>query len=202
MKVINLTCSRCGGELQFDEDKKQAYCPYCGAKLLIDDDNAADTASRIADEVRLKEAEVRLKELEYGHERELREETIRQEQKRSERIGLIVFIALLAASYTLSSLRSYSVLLLVFGIIYLTGIRSSDRKAAAQQPGYSQKSKVTALILCIFFGEFGVHYFYAGRIIMGIVYLFTLGFFGIGWFIDIIRIACGTFRDRWGNYIR
>ena len=117
MKVINLTCSRCGGELQFDEDKKQAYCPYCGAKLLIDDDNAADTASRIADEVRLKEAEVRLKELEYGHERELREETIRQEQKRSERIGLIVFIALLAASYTLPSLRSYSVLLLVFGII-------------------------------------------------------------------------------------
>lgn len=201
MKLINLRCTNCGADLQIDADRKQAFCTYCGTKLFLDDENIHIT-NRIIDEARLKEAEIRLKEIEYQHERELREETIRQEQKRSERIGLIVFIALLAASYTLPSLRSYSVLLLVFGIIYLTGIRSSDRKAAAQQPGYSQKSKVTALILCIFFGEFGVHYFYAGRIIMGLLYLFTLGFFGIGWFIDIIRIACGTFRDRSGNYIR
>ncbi len=66
----------------------------------------------------------------------------------------------------------------------------------------SDKSKITALLLCIFLGEFGVHYFYVGRIGMGILYLFTAGFFGIGWLIDIFRIALGSFRDNVGEPLR
>ena len=78
MKLIKLTCANCGAELELDADRKQAFCTYCGAKQLIDDESI-----RIIDEARLKEAEVRLKELEYEHEREIREETIRREQKKS-----------------------------------------------------------------------------------------------------------------------
>ena len=48
------------------------------------------------------------------------------------------------------------------------------------------KNKVTALLLCIFLGWIGAHKFYEGKIIMGILYLFTLGFFGIGIVIDLI----------------
>jgi len=48
------------------------------------------------------------------------------------------------------------------------------------------KDKWVALLLCFFLGGFGIHKFYEGKIIMGIIYLFTLGFFGIGWFIDIL----------------
>ena len=65
----------------------------------------------------------------------------------------------------------------------------------------SSKSRGIALILCIFLGYFGAHYFYAGRIGMGILYLFTVGLFCIGWIVDIVRICKGTFVDSTGNII-
>ncbi len=62
----------------------------------------------------------------------------------------------------------------------------------------SPHNKGVALILCIFFGVLGGHYFYVGRAGMGILYLFTAGLFGIGWIIDIVRIAAGSFKDSYG----
>ena len=35
-------------------------------------------------------------------------------------------------------------------------------------------------------GYFGAHKFYEGKVGMGVLYLFTLGLFGIGWFVDLI----------------
>lgn len=42
-------------------------------------------------------------------------------------------------------------------------------------------------ILCTFFGFLGVHKFMEKKTGMGILYLFTLGLFGFGWFYDSIR---------------
>ena len=69
-------------------------------------------------------------------------------------------------------------------------------------PGVSKKSKMTALILCIFLGFFGAHKFYVGKIGMGIVYLFTIGLFGFGWLIDIFLIAIGSFKDEFDLPLR
>lgn len=52
-----------------------------------------------------------------------------------------------------------------------------------------RKDKAVALLLCIFLGYFGAHKFYEGKAGMGILYLFTMGLFGIGWIVDIISIA-------------
>ena len=53
--------------------------------------------------------------------------------------------------------------------------------------GYGEpKNKWTAFLLCLIFGVFGAHKFYEGKIGMGILYLFTVGLFGIGWLIDLI----------------
>ena len=201
MKLINLTCTNCGAELQIDAERKQAFCTYCGTKLLVDDESIHIT-NRIVDEARLKEAEIRLKELEYQHEKELREETIRQEQKKSERISMIVFLIALVVSYSVN--RSLFILVLIFGLIAISGTHSSDKRAVGENNnfGYSAKNRVVALVICVFFGEFGIHYFYVGKIGTGLLYMFTFGLFGIGWFIDIIRIACGTFRDKRGYYLR
>lgn len=62
----------------------------------------------------------------------------------------------------------------------------------------SQKSRLVALLLCVFLGGIGVHRFYAGKIGTGILWLFTGGCFGIGYLVDIIMIACGTFKDSFG----
>lgn len=63
---------------------------------------------------------------------------------------------------------------------------------------YAHKSKTVALLLAIFLGYFGVHRFYVGKAGTGIIWLFTGGMFGIGWLIDIIMIAVGSFRDKRG----
>jgi len=63
---------------------------------------------------------------------------------------------------------------------------------------YAHKSKIVALILCIFFGTLGIHRFYVGKIGTGILWFITLGFFGIGWLVDIIMIAVGAFSDNHG----
>lgn len=59
----------------------------------------------------------------------------------------------------------------------------------------SDKSLVITLMLAVFLGWIGVHYFYVGKTGMGILYIFTMGLFGIGWLIDIFRIAIGSFKD-------
>jgi TM2 domain-containing membrane protein YozV len=59
----------------------------------------------------------------------------------------------------------------------------------------SQKSRGAAFILCFFLGAFGIHRFYLGKPITGLLQLFTLGGFGFWALIDLIRIFCGAFSD-------
>ena len=66
----------------------------------------------------------------------------------------------------------------------------------------SDKKKWTTFWLCFFFGYFGVHYFYVGRIGRGIIAFLTLNFFFFGWFIDIIVILLGRFKDNVGQPLR
>ena len=49
----------------------------------------------------------------------------------------------------------------------------------------NEKNKWIAFILCLFFGYFGIHKFYEGKIGLGVLYFFTFGLFGIGWIIDM-----------------
>lgn len=50
------------------------------------------------------------------------------------------------------------------------------------------KNKWVAFVLCLFLGYLGAHKFYEGKVGMGVLYLFTVGLFGIGWIIDTIAI--------------
>ncbi len=47
------------------------------------------------------------------------------------------------------------------------------------------KSKWVSFFLCLFLGFFGAHKFYEGRVLLGVVYLFTAGLFGIGVIVDL-----------------
>ena len=48
------------------------------------------------------------------------------------------------------------------------------------------KNKWVAFFLCLFLGVLGIHKFYEGKVLLGIVYLFTVGLFGVGVIIDLI----------------
>ena len=79
-----------------------------------------------------------------------------------------------------------------------TWVTAQDSVYAYNTVPVQPKSKIAALIMCIFFGYFGVHQFYVGKVGMGILYIFTIGLFGIGWIIDIFLIAFGAFKDKNG----
>ena len=47
----------------------------------------------------------------------------------------------------------------------------------------------------------GIHRFYVGKIGTGILWLLTLGCFGIGWIVDIAMLCCNKFADKSGAII-
>ena len=67
-----------------------------------------------------------------------------------------------------------------------------------QQTDISSRSRLVAFLLCFFpmLGCLGAHRFYTGKIGTGILMICTLGGLGVWWLIDLILIACGSFRDK------
>ena len=61
------------------------------------------------------------------------------------------------------------------------------------------KSKTTALLLCLFLGGIGVHRFYLGYTLFGVIQLLTIGGLGIWTLIDLVRLITGDIKDSQGN---
>ena len=70
------------------------------------------------------------------------------------------------------------------------------------EPGISEKNFVATLILCILLGWLGVHRFYVGKWVTGIIMLLTVGGLGIWSLVDLIMIATQTFKDSDGLPIK
>lgn len=58
--------------------------------------------------------------------------------------------------------------------------RSADRRYVDGPTDYT-----VAWILLVFLGAFGIHRFYMGKYLTGVLYLLTLGLFGIGLLYDL-----------------
>ena len=74
-----------------------------------------------------------------------------------------------------------------------------------QQPQYGQppygnvqtqqKDWLTTLLLCLFLGWIGVHRFYTGHTVIGVIQLLTVGGCGIWTLVDLIMILTNSYRD-------
>ena len=69
---------------------------------------------------------------------------------------------------------------------------------AAKKEKKPKKAK-TALLLALFFGEFGIDRIYLGYWILGILKFLTLGGLGIWWVYDVAKIASLQMKDRHGR---
>ena len=65
----------------------------------------------------------------------------------------------------------------------------------------SPKSRLVALLLCIFLGGLGIHRFYVGKTGTGILMILTGGGCGIWALIDLIMICTGSFTDQSGAFV-
>ena len=68
-------------------------------------------------------------------------------------------------------------------------------RGAIHDADVSPRSRLVALLLCLFFGALGVHRFYVGKIGTGVLWLLTVGLLGIGVLVDFIMIVAGSFKD-------
>ena len=68
--------------------------------------------------------------------------------------------------------------------------------SAIPQYPVSPKSRTITLLLCFFLGIFGAHRFYLRRYLLGVVFFFTFGIFGIGWLVDLFFVLTGKIKDR------
>jgi TM2 domain-containing membrane protein YozV len=73
---------------------------------------------------------------------------------------------------------------------------------------FSEKSKITALLLCLFFGMLGAHLFYTKYIWQG-VFVLIATLTGIGMIvsavvvlIDLIKLIAGSYRDKEGLLLK
>ena len=57
------------------------------------------------------------------------------------------------------------------------------------------KSKLTAILLWFFLGSLGIHSFYLGYTLIGVIQLLTFGGFLIWVIVDLIRLTIGSLKD-------
>ena len=61
------------------------------------------------------------------------------------------------------------------------------------------KSKLTAILLCFFLGSLGIHRFYLGYTLIGVIQLLTFGGVLIWAIIDFIRLIIDSLKDSEGK---
>lgn len=75
-------------------------------------------------------------------------------------------------------------------------------KEVKDTPSVSPYNRTVAGILCFLLGGLGVHRFYVGKNVTGILMILTFGGLGVWTFIDLIMIVCGSFKDKQGRLIK
>ena len=92
IKLISVKCPECGASLSIEEDRKQAFCSYCGAKILIHNEN--EYIFHYVDEASVKKAENERKTIEIN-EKIWQEERNEEQEKHRNGIKIIIIGAVL-----------------------------------------------------------------------------------------------------------
>ena len=97
MKVISLKCPECSASLSVEEGRDQLFCQYCGAKIVLQNEN--ERIYRRIDEADVKRSEterlIRLKELEM-------EAAKQEDEKASKRLKVKISLALVVAGIAMA----------------------------------------------------------------------------------------------------
>ena len=130
IQLIKIRCLECGANLSVEEGRQTVFCTYCGAKMMIANDN--EHIYRLIDEARIKQAEtdriVRLRELDL-------EEKTSVSKKFLTIVWLVVSITLVGFGFVASALGNDGIGLT--GII--SGLNVAMFGGLALLPGKNKK---------------------------------------------------------------
>jgi hypothetical protein len=93
MRIVQITCPNCGGQLNIDEEKKKDYCKYCGTPIFLDDEinhveiDVTEEAGYKFEKGRIKAQEEKIQEERDARIRKEQEaKRLREEQKELQRL--------------------------------------------------------------------------------------------------------------------
>ena len=143
IRLISLKCPECGAALQIESDRKTAFCSYCGAKVIVHNEN--EHIFRNIDEAEIKQTEtdriLTMKELELEEKESVHRRTLTF-------IWIILTVLLFAAGIIMVTMDKtkdsdgpgYMVIMIgmlvgIYGMLFLSG---SGEKRKRKRPGYLQ----------------------------------------------------------------
>jgi len=104
---------------------------------------------------------------------------------------------IISGIFQLLTFGGFGIWVLVDLIMIITGdFKDSYNRPLDQQPVMGgSRDWTTATLLCLFLGWLGIHRFYTGHVLTGILQLLTFGGFGIWVLVDLVMIYTDTFKD-------
>lgn len=203
MQVTGIACPSCGAPILLHAGNSSGDCEYCGKRVIVESKMLEDAAEKFTSTLHASESKTRVEIQRVQLTQELsmlqmqlsnlrterrnlernknRQTTAQLAQIQAEEKGIIKRISTL--QNTLNSTIS----------------TPNNPGYPLYDPQASTCSQSTALLLAIFLGIYGVHRFYTGHIRAGFIQMLTGGGFVIWWFIDILTIATGNFKDSKGR---
>jgi TM2 domain-containing membrane protein YozV len=230
MNVVKVSCASCGAPIAIPPDIDNLNCAYCGAALAVQRGEGyvtlklAEQVSKTIQEVGVQTqssiregtqvTQIELKRLQLSQELsalQLQLSNIQAEIRSLERQKVDGKI-----KRQHRELRSHEASL----ISRINGLQAAlvplstqvgigtpqesvpDIRNIPEVKPSSPKDWLVTFLLCIFLGFLGVHRFYTGHILVGLIQLVTLGGFGIWWLIDLVLVLTNRYRDANGNALQ
>ena len=66
----------------------------------------------------------------------------------------------------------------------------------------SEKSGIACLLFLLLLSPWGIHRMYVGKVGTGLLFLLTLGGFGLWWLIDLILLCTSSYTDADGATVK
>jgi TM2 domain-containing membrane protein YozV len=219
--IINLSCKSCGANIKIPSDVDFFNCAYCGAALMVQrgegyvavklaekvsqsiQESGSQTQSTIREGTHVTQLE--LKKLQISQPistLQMQLNSIQSEirtlerEKSNKRIKRQLKELRTQETSMISQIRSLQTPILE-SVTAASIARMSEKQIINPPKDYAGKDWRTTFVLCTLFGFLGIHRFYIGRLRSGLIYLFTLGLFGIGWVVDFILLAVGSLYDQY-----
>lgn len=124
VKFIAIKCPECGADLSYEEGRKVLFCQYCGAKILVDNEN--EHVYRYVDDADVKRAEteqmVQLKKMELAEKHRAEAEARRKHKVRVTIVlAAIAVILMLIMHFAEGSfyIGYFIIMGIVFALLYI-----------------------------------------------------------------------------------
>lgn len=209
IQIFEVSCASCGAPIRVPDDVDRLNCTHCGTGLIIQRGEGY-ISTKIAQE--LKEAiqdtreETRASIYRLELQQQLSTTQLQLADVQSEIRSLQRVRKTPQVNQQIQELRRQEIHLIrrveylhrvLEGEIGEDGLPIEEETQYQEilSESYGTKNWTTSFVLCLLLGFWGVHRFYSGHIVIGLIQFLTMGGFGVWWLIDLYLIGTGRFRD-------